>query len=204
MIIKKDLNYSVLLDDWLEDILSTLQIYKKKMEYEVVDSYHYGFYKGKKFALQISRDNILFLKNSTKFMENGVLNYEGLLGEWAKYIFENADRYREIQGQKKIGSYEYGYARGINEGLTESVTKLAVLESPRKNKKYLNTKSKGESNPLHLIQEFHSILNRLKGFSAGHSSSNQSEMLVQHHDEVYKITIEKVGNGPIEEHMKTL
>jgi hypothetical protein len=205
---KKTINYDLLISDWLEDINSTIQIYKKKMELEQVGSYHYAFYEGKQYALQNALEHLLFLKKLPEFMEKGILNHNNLLEEWATKIYSNADVAHTLKEQRELGSYDYGFDKGSHEGFINSIVKLTTLESPRKNKKYListeNTNSKGESNMLHLIQELNSILNRLKGFSAGHSSSNQTEMLVQHNDDVYKITVEKVGKGSIENHMNIL
>ena len=50
-----------------------------------------------------------------------------------------------------------------------------------------------------LIHSFHNIFNMLKGFTAGYKSSNDNQMLIENEGVVYKVTIEAVGEGTVED-----
>jgi hypothetical protein len=50
-----------------------------------------------------------------------------------------------------------------------------------------------------IIHELHNLLNMLKGFTAGYKSSNSKEMLIEKEGQVYKITIEEIGRGAVED-----
>jgi len=64
--------------------------------------------------------------------------------------------------------------------------------------------SEEEQQVFKLIHELHVILNRLKGFEAGYTSQNQSSMLVKQDGLIYKVSIEQVGEGEIEDHFDEL
>lgn len=55
-----------------------------------------------------------------------------------------------------------------------------------------------------IIHQLHNLLNMIKGFSAGYTSSNDQEMLIEKEGVVYKISIETIGEGTIEEHFDQL
>lgn len=50
-----------------------------------------------------------------------------------------------------------------------------------------------------IIHELHNLLNMMKGFTAGYKSSNDKQMLLENDGTVYKITIEPVGKGSVED-----
>lgn len=50
-----------------------------------------------------------------------------------------------------------------------------------------------------IMHELHNLLNMLKGFTAGYKSSNGKEMLIEKEGQVYKITIEEIGEGSVED-----
>lgn len=54
-----------------------------------------------------------------------------------------------------------------------------------------------------LIQTLHNVLNLIKGFETGYTTSNDSQMLIENEGSVFKITIEKVGEGKVEDFIKT-
>lgn len=56
---------------------------------------------------------------------------------------------------------------------------------------------------MKLIHQLHTVLNMIKGFTAGYTSSNKDQMLVEHEGAVYKVTLEYLGEGAVEEHIKS-
>lgn len=55
-----------------------------------------------------------------------------------------------------------------------------------------------------LIYKLHLILNALKGMAAGHSSHNRNEMIVEKDNKVYKLSLEELGEGKVEDYMNKL
>ena len=52
-----------------------------------------------------------------------------------------------------------------------------------------------------IMHELHNLLNMLKGFTTGYRSSNGKEMLLEKEGFVYKVRIEEVGEGSIEDYI---
>jgi hypothetical protein len=55
-----------------------------------------------------------------------------------------------------------------------------------------------------LIHYLHSILTVLKGFEAGYTTSNNSQMIISNGGKVYKLTLEEVGEGQVDDYMNQL
>lgn len=57
---------------------------------------------------------------------------------------------------------------------------------------------------MKMIHELSTLLNMIKGFTAGYTSNNNKEMLVEKDGQVYKLTIEKVGSGTVADHFNEI
>jgi hypothetical protein len=51
---------------------------------------------------------------------------------------------------------------------------------------------------MDLVHELHTILNMLKGFRAGYTSRNDSQMMIGYKKKIYKVTIEEVDEGKLD------
>lgn len=67
-------------------------------------------------------------------MTNTKIDYDALLEGWAEELFQKADAARHKKDLSKVGSYEYGYYKGLNEGYIEAIARLNFLESRNRNK----------------------------------------------------------------------
>jgi hypothetical protein len=62
-------------------------------------------------------------------------------------------------------------------------------------------------NTMHVYEilwKLHTLLNDLKGFRAGHTSRNHSSMIVEKDNKVYKLSLEELGEGTVEDYMNQL
>lgn len=50
-----------------------------------------------------------------------------------------------------------------------------------------------------IISKLHDILNLIKGFEAGYTSSNNKAMLIKNENKVYRIVIEELGEGEVKD-----
>lgn len=54
------------------------------------------------------------------------------------------------------------------------------------------------------LSKLHNVFILIKGINSGYSSSNNKQMLVENDGEVFLLSIEKVGDGKVEDFMETL
>ncbi|MFE8701176.1 hypothetical protein ACFYKX_11275 [Cytobacillus sp. FJAT-54145] len=59
-------------------------------------------------------------------------------------------------------------------------------------------------NMFEIIHKLYEVLNLVKKLEAGYTSANPKAMLVSYENKVYKMTLEEVGEGKVEDHINTL
>lgn len=64
------------------------------------------------------------------------INYDELLNNWSEKVLAKAEKYEEEKEYTEVGSFKYGYLKGLAEGYRLAEAMLAQEE--RKEKKKLN------------------------------------------------------------------
>jgi hypothetical protein len=66
-----------------------------------------------------------------------------------------------------------------------------------------NRKGKGD-NMFTFKSHLHRILNEMKSFATGYSTSNNNQMIIQYEDKVYLAEFTELGNGETSDYMYVL